>query len=314
MKFVTPFQQFVLIFLIFSFPECASGQNRRVKFVNSKNATILWKISGHDCKKSSYFLGTFHLADADWLYDYPQMKKVIDSTNFILTEAFTTLTPNTQPNRETQLKALPLLNDAQFQVLDSFFVARVGEGIKDNIEAKNMTVAEMEAAILSTLTSGSQGPNGITKYMDLDLFKLYQKLGRSGDRLDPLKPTEFDSDNIKHAKQHLARSIKYIENSDKSDWNIYQMKGVDQIIDDYKRMKVEYKLNETANFDTSSNFDFVPMNIRNEQWMSKITSHISDIPCLIAVGLDHLRYQTGLIMLLRGKGYLVEPVSLSELH
>lgn len=302
---------FLLFFLIISV--CAAGQ-KGTDIHQSDPATILWKITGKDCKKPSYLLGTFHLADAEWLYDYPEMKKVIDSTEFILTEAFTTEQAKAPSTTETGLKALPLLSKEQYQTLDSFFVARVGEGIAGNADAENMTVAEMGGAILMVLTSEIKGANGITKYIDLDLFTLYQKLGRKGDRLDQVKPTEFNSDNIEHARQHLARSLSYIKNSDKPGWNIFQMTGVDEVMANYKKMKVDYKLDETGNFDTTNDFDFVPMETRNRNWMSKIISNISTKPCLIAVGLGHLRYRVGLISLLRESGYQVEPVIFRELH
>ena len=306
---------FYLVLLILSmFVRPSIGQKTRREVGSAENRTILWKISGKDCKQPSYLLGTFHLTDADWLYGYPEFKEVIASTEFILTEGFTTLNPDTASVKESKLKALPLLSNEQYKTLDSFFVARVGEGISNNKEAANMTVDEMGGAILFTLTYGQAGPNGVTKYMDRDLFTLYQKMGRSGDRLDRILPTEFNSDNVEHAKQHLARSLNYIKNSDKPDWNIYQTKGVDKIVADYKAMKVEYNLTDSANFDTSNDFDFIPMEVRNREWMNKITSNISKNSCLIAVGLAHLRYRIGLINLLRGSGYIVEPVIFSTLH
>jgi hypothetical protein len=278
----------------------------------SENATILWRISGKDCKQFSYLLGTYHLSDAEWLYEYPEIRKVIDSTTFILTEGFSTFISDSLSTHTSQLKAIPLLTNHQYQTLDSFFVARVGEGIKGNSEAENMTVAEMGSAILITLVADSKGANAVTKYMDFDIFTLYRKLGRSGDRLDIIKPTEFNSNNIEHAKQHLKRSLGYIKNSYKPDWNIYQTKGADSVLANYKQMKLTYDLNGEANFDTSDDFDFIPMEVRNQAWMSKIVSNISKQPCLIAVGQGHLRYRIGLISLLRERGYAVEPVMLGK--
>ena len=304
----------LLLSAFFMFAGSTIGQSTRSDVKNAENATILWKISGKDCKASSYLLGTFHLTDADWLYQFPEMKKVIDSTDYMLTEGFTTQISDTQSNGTTKLKALPLLTKEQYQTLDSFFVARVGEGIAGNDEAENMTVAEMGSAILFTIVSGRNGPNGVTKYMDLDLFTLYQKLGRGGDRLDRITLIEFNSNNIEHAKQYLSRSLAYIKNSDKPDWNIYQTKGLENIVANYKTMKVEYNLSDSAHFDTSKDFDFIPMEVRNREWMNKITSNISKKPCLIAVGLAHLRYKTGLIQLLRDSGYNVEPVLFKTLH
>lgn len=276
--------------------------------------TILWKITGKNCRQPSYLLGTFHLAEAEWLYSYTEIKTVIDSTDFILTEAFSTdsvVTISTATKNE--IKALPLLTSKQFNVLDSFFVARVGEGIKGNEDAANMTLAEMRSAIVTTLISQTKGPNGITSLMDLDLFNLYQKRGRKGDRLDRVAPSEFDSASIDHARQHLARSLSYIDGSDKPDWNIYKQTGIEELRERYKKFDFDYKLSEQADsVSTSPDFDFVPVEVRNRNWMNKITSTIASRPTLIAVGLGHLYYKTGVIALLRQLGYQVEPVILSK--
>lgn len=290
----------------------AAGQNN-VQLQKSNSATVIWKITGPVYSKPSYLLGTFHLTGAEWILEYPEMRKIIDSTEFILTEAFTTHQIVTTSPKGEVLKAIPMLDANQFHTLDSFFVARVGEGIKNNIEAESMTIAEMEGAILTTLTSKNQNPNGISKLMDKDLFDLYVKSGRQGVRLDRIAVVDFDSSQINNAKQYLARALGYIKNSDKPGWNIYQMQEVGDATSRYKKMEFDYQLNESASrVQTSTDFDFVPIEQRNKNWIPKIIENIDKRPCLVAVGLGHLFYQTGLIMLLRNQGYKVEPVILTK--
>ncbi|CCH01768.1 hypothetical protein FAES_3761 [Fibrella aestuarina BUZ 2] len=276
--------------------------------------TILWKISGKDCPRPSYLLGTMHLSDADWLFAYPAVQQVIDNTETILTEAYTTDTTRL-PSADVAnpLKALPLLSRNQYQLVDSFFVARVGEGITGNAEAETMTVAQLGDAILLTLASQTTGTNGTTKTMDLDLFNRYRQLGRKGDRLDRVAVTAFDSTTIDEARQYLARSLAYIEGSDKPDWNPYHQAGVQQSIVGYKQMRFAYKLDQQPQPEqVSPYFDFVPLNVRNRNWLGKITATIARQPTLIAVGMAHLFYKTGLIVLLRERGYQVEPVLLQS--
>ncbi|HWV32264.1 MAG TPA: TraB/GumN family protein [Dyadobacter sp.] len=270
--------------------------------------TILWKITGANCPRPSYLLGTFHLSDAEWLLKTPQFGKVVDSTEYILNEQFTTQPLPATPKRNI-LKALPLLDRTQFETLDSFFIARVGEGIRNNPDAEAMTVAEMESAIMVTLVSGNDKANAVTKFMDKDLFELYVKLGRHGDRLDRVKVTDFDSSEIGHARQYLTRAVSYTIGSDKPDWNIYGTPSVEDTLAHYKTMNFEYHLEEySARTVSAPYFDFIPLAQRNKDWMPKIISAISSRPTLIAVGLAHLYYKTGVIMLLRAEGYRVEPV------
>ncbi|MCE7039291.1 TraB/GumN family protein [Dyadobacter sp. CY312] len=308
-RFTFPILLVVICTLVF----IAATGNDRFQLERSSPATVLWKITGPDCSKPSYILGTFHLTDAKWILEYSEMKKVIDSTEFILNEAFTTHQVPIKPHIREVLKALPLLDKHQFRTLDSFFVARVGEGIKNNIDAENLTIAEMEGAILTTLASNSENSTAVTKLMDKELFDIYVELGREGDRLDRIPISDFDSSQIDHAKQYLGRALGYIKNSDKPGWNIYQMQDVDDATSRYKKMEFDYKLNESdLSLQTSTDFDFVPMEQRNKNWIPKIVENINKRPCLIAVGLSHLYYKTGLIMLLRNQGYRVEPVILTK--
>lgn len=272
--------------------------------------TILWKITGANCPRPSYLLGTFHLSDAEWLLKTPQFGKVVDSTEYILNEQFTTQPLPATPKRNI-LKALPLLDRTQFETLDSFFIARVGEGIRNNPDAEAMTVAEMESAIMGTLTFGNKKPDGLTKFMDKDLFDLYVKLGRQGDRLDRVKITDFDSSEIDHARKYLTRAVNYIAGSDKPGWNVYQMPQVEKALSLYKNMQFKYHFDEDSVKVKTKDplyFDMLPLAQRNKDWMPKIISAISSRPTLIAVGLAHLYYKTGVIMLLRAEGYRVEPV------
>ena len=305
-----------LIFLmIAAFFMCAFVQStgQTVKGDNAK--TILWEITGGQCKKPSYLLGTAHLVEVDWLYEFSQTRKVIDSTEFILTEAFSTDVKDVerQPAGK-KLKAVDIMTSEQYKMVDSFFVARVSEGISDNPEAENMTVAEMRSAILSTLTMNIQGADGISKFMDLDLFKAFVSRGRQAARLDRIATTEFDSTSIADAKSFFAGTLKLIQGSDKPDWNIYQFKGLDRFNKLYKSMDFDYALDQenTEAGEPVNEFDYVTMKKRNQNWISKIELHMAEKPCLIAVGLNHLRYKTGIISLLRNLGYSVEPVTLTK--
>ncbi|SDE80462.1 hypothetical protein SAMN04487996_10741 [Dyadobacter soli] len=301
------FRIYLAIILVQTVASLAQAQSQK-SATGPDPRTILWKITGPRYTKPSYLLGTFHLSDAEWLLKKPEMSKVIDSTEYILNEAFSTQ-PAVAVKKKYVLKALPLLDPKQFQTLDSFFVARVGEGIRNNPDAEAMTVAEMGSIIMETLVSGSDKPNAITKFIDKDLFDLYIKLGRQGDQLDRMKVVDFDSSEIDHARQYMARAMHYIVGSDKPDWNPYHMTDLEGSLANYKAMKVEYHLDGySKDTNTITYFDFIPLDQRNKDWMPKITATISTKPTLIAVGLGHLYYQTGLIVLLRKQGYRVEPV------
>ena len=103
---------------------------------------------------------------------------VIDSTEYILTEAFSTEMPEESFGDGPKLQALPLLTKVQYNTLDSFFVARVGEGIVNNKDFEEMSVAGLNVAILITLSTQTTGANGFSKSMDLDLCYIKNSVGK----------------------------------------------------------------------------------------------------------------------------------------
>jgi len=304
--------RFVLVTL-FIFSNSCFAQNKKPVADLKNPRTILWKISGKDCKQPSYLLGTMHVIKGDWAYAFPEIKHAIDSTEFLLSEAFTTSPTVEKIPKNKRLRAISILTSEQYKTLDSFFVARVDDGIKNNPEAEEMTIAEMRSAILLTLVVNKSGANGITEFMDLDIFKLFLKNGRKADMLDRVPTVDFDSSSIENAKRFFSGTIASIKGSDKPDWNIYHNDSLDKNIETYTQFKMDYKLEEEDSGigEPYHEFDYVPLKVRNRNWIPKIEKNISEKSCLIAVGFGHLKYKTGVISLLRERGYTVEPVPLT---
>jgi uncharacterized protein YbaP (TraB family) len=279
---------------------------------SSDPPTILWKITGKGIEKPSYLLGTMHLLELDWLQSFPKIKSVIDSSEYILTEAFSTEAETVQKTkRPGELKALTLLTPEEYRMLDSFFVARVGEGIRDNPDAEGMNVLEMRSAILQTLVLDRAGGNGVNRFMDLDLYHLFRSRGKGGDHLDKVKTYDFDSTQKADARLVMRQVLGRIAGSDKPEWNVYSsQEHVKEIMRLYKQMHVPYHFEKTDASDTIQPGEYAYMTIqeRNRYWIPRIEQHIRQRSCLIAVGFGHLRYRTGVIGLLRDLGYRVEPV------
>lgn len=49
---------------------------------------------------------------------------------------------------------------------------------------------------------------------------------------------------------------------------------------------------------------------RNDEWLPTLLEQLSSKNCFVAVGFDHLRYDSGLIVQLRRKGYMLQPIPL----
>ena len=274
--------------------------------------TILWEISGNGLKQSSYILGTNHMVEVDWLLSFSKFNQVIENTEVILTESFnTTQTYGSKEKGKIYPTAISLLSEGQFAYLDSFFVARVEDGIANNPDAEAMTVSEFIGAVYYVLTLNNSKADGVTKFMDLQLFEIYQKSGRAGDNLDSIKIYEYDFNETEAAKLKLIEVIKQIKGSDKPNWNIYHQDNLEEAISDYKSFNFDYYFNIVSPGDEPTGSPgYASLTDRNQLYMKKIIPYITEKSCLIAVGLSHLRFKVGVIALLKSQVYIVEPVPL----
>ena len=272
--------------------------------------TIMWKISGSKLKQSSYLLGIHHMIGIDWLYNFPEVKKIIETSDYLLTELYG---DNNEADSlpEHKIKALDILTSEEFSILDSFFVVRVGEGIADNEVAEAMDVFEMCSAILSTLLAPREGDEHLG--MDYELFKFFQYKSKTSFRMDDMKYLAFNEEDTVRAREIMRMYIEAVKIGDHPAWNLADTTyGLGLLTQSYKDMSFKYHL---AKEDPQKKSPIANQTVkeRNRMWIPMIEERISKHKCLIAVGFYHLCYDTGLIVLLRQQGYTVEPVTLSQI-
>ena len=303
--------RFVLIALFILSNSCFAQITKSVSDAENPR-TILWKISGKDCKQPSYLLGTCHALRAEWLYTFPEVKAVVENCDHLITESLEEKHKEKIKKPDAvMLKAVDVMTPDQYKTLDSFFVARVGEGIKNNPEAEEMHVKAMTRAILQTLMVDDSG-QGIGLIMDSDLYQFYRQKKKTTSALEHQDDFDFDSTNLDKAKLEMAKFVAAVKLGNNPAWNRSDTtKAAGQFINSYKKMKLGYRLTESDPDNETGTGGTVQE--RNNNWMPEILNQISlDRSGLIAVGFGHLQYKTGLIARLRERGYTVEPVALTS--
>jgi uncharacterized protein YbaP (TraB family) len=116
---------------------------------------------------------------------------------------------------------------------------------------------------------------------DSSQIELINRLSESkmtwDDAKKPIHKTLMDIKRQRHSKRYCQ-----------SAWN-------------YMNMEFDYQFNESCNTEFKT---------RNGNWIPQLEKILPEKNCFIAVGLLHLYGQCGLIVQLRKKGYIVEPVEL----
>ena len=243
------------------------------------------------------------------MYKFSGVKDAIEHSEYLMTESFGNNSAETISS-ENKLKAVDILTPEQFSTLDSFFVARIGEGIANNEVAEEMDVLDMCSSILMILLTPKE--NNSLPSMDIELFEIFQHLDKPSFPLDSMKRLTFSKKDTTKAREAIELYVEAAKLGDYPDWNLEDTTyALGRLTQSYKEMSFEYRLNE-KDPGAKNPIANQTMKERNHMWMPAIEEKISQHSCLIAVGFFHLCYDTGLISLLRQLGYTVEPIELNE--
>jgi uncharacterized protein YbaP (TraB family) len=303
----------IIIFLLIpSFGFAQSDKVKSVKFYQLTDSstiipTYLWKVSGKDIKTTVYLIGTCHVVGLSWIERQPVVSGIIKSSTFLTTESFSSMeNQKTLENALPTMKGVDLLNKEQYLLLDSFFRATAGEteGLQ-NEDAKNATVVELASGILEMLLR--KGPNGTYEQMDLQLFKLFEKQKKKTMALEDTQTLNFKFKDTIGAKNLLSKYVSLVKGNNEFDLN-NPKSAVNEIVEWYKKGEFDYELDKSQPEGMIIDRSALTVAERNKSWIPKLEENMKDNSSIIAVGILHLFYKTGIISLLRKEGYIVEPV------
>ena len=261
--------------------------------------SALWEISGNGLTKKSYLFGTVHVSSTEILTKYPKLKQVLTDAELGLFEINGNPIGD-EPVSKTALKEVPqppldsIFTPEEYTLVDDFFSKSPLGSIRPHNNDASLT-GMLQVAITYKNNKGNQ-------YITLDSYlnNLMDSLGKQIFQLDNIN----DRSKLAFETQYrlIAETlVAVIKQADDSMSKNY-------ISPDYeKSLKADLQLATLPNKIMGS----VTIE-RNKIWLPKIIEKVKTNSCFIAVGLGHLQYQTGLIILLRKQGYSLKPISVVE--
>lgn len=262
-------------------------------FVQGQQQSVLWEISGNGLSKKSYLFGTIHIVPYKIIDSFPAIKKIIRSTTLAFFESTDDLQNSGSGNLQTRYSP-PLdsvFTKEEYRLVDSFFSRTEFGSIRDhNKDADLFTMLQVTMTLLQDFK--------INKRLDEYLI-------------------EFANDSAKIKKASLDKK----EEGEKYIAQLTSSKKLAELIVNVIRQGKDIFDSYVATYKTSLTSDLMmneqDMNYktvieRNKNWVRTIEPAIQKEACFIAVGLGHLEYNTGLIVLLKNKGYILKPVDLKK--
>ena len=299
---------------------------------------LLWKISGNQLQKPSYLFGTIHMEGGITVLDSIEgFESAFNSVKQYACETltgFNVLNKNINQSSKSSIaeKFKPWPSDSTYDnlltlkeklMLDSvivkydlsnFWKLNYRPFFLYNIIQVRVDIENMNKEFL-TIKKSNQ-PKIIDQFLE-------QKAKQRGIELVGLETIERsrilnDSANTFLPKMNYKQEVKtltnYISNHVRQDslakisksnvLNLYLKQDIDAAI-----ATTRTDLNFVDYSDFIHQYQSILINKRNNEWMQKIPTLITESPAFIAVGTGHLAGDNGLIKQLLKMGYKVEPVN-----
>ncbi|MBL7770939.1 MAG: TraB/GumN family protein [Flavipsychrobacter sp.] len=284
----------VLIFLCAGFllPVLSVAQQKK-----SDNSSLLWRISHPKMQRASFLYGTMHLQDKRLFHFTDSVYESIRSVEGFAGELdmndMNELITSWIKNEETAIEEQVLLKDHISAAQKKRYKTALEKKFKKSFDL--ITLKELESAS-DDWSFVFRKEDDMPTFVDAYLFGIARNHGKwTGaletikDQVDAPQPTDLEA-TIQGALLEDKIRKKMMENF----ISIY-------LSEDLSRM------NELV-VKASGEYDNRKMNDRNLNMVHRMDSLAAIRSCFYAVGAAHLPGDSGIIQLLRSRGYKVEPV------
>lgn len=267
--------------------------------------SILWEVSGNGLKTPSYLLGTLKFIGKKEFYLPKQVTSHIAKSEIFAIEDQIDHHAQHELNKALHFpKGQSLatqLSPSDYNLVQMLFQKEFGIS-KSDFEKKYAQIKPLPLSILMTrLSLGEE-----VKFYDMELLKFANKNNlesyslESVDREAEALNTYPMEDQVK-ALLHSAANFETQKSEYRKLMADYPNGNLEEIF--------EYTLHPTENNPLFLEEFYYK---RNEEWMPKIENMMADKVSFISVGVSHLEGERGLLALLKGKGYILKPISVKN--
>lgn len=265
--------------------------------------SLLWKISGNGLKQPSFLYGTMHTSDARVFAFSDSVMPFLNSARAYAMELDPkealdlSLITKLMMGKDYSLKKM--IPEREYKLLDSVVKKQIGFSVSlfDNVApVLTMTVLEMGSMDLS-----DSSIDGNTEVLDMYFYKQAKKMKKKIIGIETVDEQlgALNSLNYQEQADLLLEEIHLLEENN--------TEGIDAV-----KFYVEQNLDSLASSDMEAQmpekFYKALVTDRNIRMANCIAEFIKAQSTFIAVGALHLPKATGVIDLLRKKGFAVEVV------
>lgn len=289
-----------------------------ITLANSVSAQLLYKISGNGLEKSSYIIGTHHLANVGFLQKLDGVKTALTETDQVYGEVVFDDMTNADTLQALKAKTqLPegqtiktLLTPQEYKELDGCMKNLMGTGLSNPAVMQSMghmtpqtLLTQLELILFMSRHMGEFDP---TATFD-QYFQTQAK--HNSEPIGGLETVAFQAHTLYDVpmKRQIELLMCFVRNTERD------AALMDRLTEAFYAQDLS-KMEEAANEKYGNSCDATPeeqaalISRRNTAWMEKMPSIMTAHPTFFAVGALHLVGDEGLLQLLKKAGYEVEGI------
>ena len=263
-----------------------------------KNASLLWKISGHGLAKPSYLFGTIHVICLDDYLWTDKMKASLDTCEKVCFEM-------DLDDHQTMVSASEGLMDTSGKLLKTYFTnaqyQRLQRFVRDTIGMDISLFQQMKPIALQSVIEMKSTNCLIPVSYEETIMRTAQETHKEilgledpSEQINVLETLPTDS--------VIKEVLDDVENFQKS------KKEYSDLVSAYKQQQLPKLYSMITSSASLGDNMGAFLDDRNKKWISRMAVKMSGNAVFFAVGAGHLPGDNGVINLLRKAGYSVEPL------
>ncbi len=260
-------------------------------------SSLLWKISGNGLTTPSYIFGTFHLMCKEQF----QISQILEEKLFATKQFYGELDMD-DPQLQSKMKEEMMMKD---KTLSSYLSAEEYTTLKSGFQKiTGMDISKFDQykpffslsfLLLKTVTCP------IVIQPETELVQLAKKREMEVLGLETIEE-QISAINMEPIDSQIVAIQKMVSNFDSSKNVMKEMTAV------YLKNDAEALYLYIKAHNTNDNFETALLINRNQKWVPKMKTIMTNNASFFAVGAGHLGGKNGVLALLRTEGYVVEPV------
>lgn len=260
--------------------------------------SLLWKVSGKNIKNPSYVYGTIHIQDKRVFSFDETVLKAIESSQAFAMEILMDEIPHKEMVEAMLMKNTSLdklMSKEDYKILDSIVKAKTGSGV--------FMFNKMKPFFLSSQLMQMDMSKDMEAPLDLYFLQKARKAGKPCFGVEKFMDQINAVDAISYEDQVEMLMKGLTDTSGNND----SLK-LAEMLETYRKFDLEKMFELTSDTTLPAKFNKAFLIDRNKVMVKNFIKISKKQSLFCAVGAAHLAGDTGVLQLLRKKGYTVEPV------